>query len=294
MCAVVRERGALPTFFVIGAPKTGTTSLYHYLEQHPQVQMSVVKEPSFFAPTLNALDVKWGVSEIDKYEQLFDPSIAVRGEASTNYAEYPFREGVPERIRELVPEAKFIYVVRDPVDRTVSHYHHLLANGSERRTLQEICADLSDPRTPCVCASLYALQLELYLRCFSPERMLLIDQAELLADRRATLRRVFAFLEVDEAFDCPQFDLEYLKGSEHRSYPLPLARFVEHTLRPRLAWLSPHARGLLRRNLERLFLPRLKTTAIDEQLRARLREFYADEVERLRSLTGKTFPTWSV
>jgi Sulfotransferase domain len=288
------SNGALPTFFIIGAPKAGTTSLHHYLEQHPQIQMSTFKEPSFFAPSLARLNAKGGISRRDKYEQLFDPTVRVRGESSTNYAEYPFRQRVPERIKELVPEASFIYLVRDPVDRTVSHYRHLVSTSGERRSPEEILSDLSDPRTPCVCASLYALQLELYLHHFSQEKMLVIDQAELLTDRRATLRKIFAFLAVDDGFDSSQFDVEYLKGSEHHVYPPGLARFVGLRVRPYAQRLSPHTRRFLRRYGERIFLPRLETPPVDDKLRNRLKDFYADEVGRLRRLTGKTFPTWSV
>jgi hypothetical protein len=287
------RRGALPTFFIIGAPKAGTTSLYHYLECHPEIQMSAVKEPSYFAPTLDTLEVKLHVGSLQRYEQLFDPDVAVRGEASTNYAEYPFREGVPEAIAELVPEAKFIYLVRDPVERTVSHFRHIVANGSERRSLTQALSDLEDPRSPWICASLYALQLELYLRIFPAERMLVVDQADLLSDRSSTLREIFAFLDVDEGFQSEQFEDELLKGSEHRSYPLGLARFIEHQVRPRSAWISPATRRLLRRYVE-VALPRLQTESLDEQLRASLQQFYAGEVAHLRSLTGKTFPTWSV
>jgi Sulfotransferase family len=287
------KRGALPTFFIIGAPKTGTTSLYHYLEVHPEIQMSTVKEPSFFAPALDSRDIKRGVSRLDKYEQLFDPAVAVRGEASTNYAEYPLREGVPDRIERLVPDAKFIYLVRDPIDRTVSHYRHIVANGSERRSLWEACSDLSDPRSPWISASLYALQLELYLRRFPQERILVVDQAELLTERRAVLRKIFAFLEVDEDFDSRQFDDELLKGSEHRTYPLGLARFIEHTVRPRTSWIAPGARRMLRRHVERA-LPRLDTEPLNSEMRIRLEEFYSSETGRLRTLTGHAFPTWSV
>jgi hypothetical protein len=293
---------ALPTFFIIGAPKAGTTSLNFYLEQHPEIQMSEVKEPAFFAPPLGSATSKLGLSRVDmidsldRYERLFDPTMRVRGEGSTNYAEYPFRQGVPERIKERVPEAKFIYMVRDPVARTVSHYDHLVASAGERRPLAEIMSDLPDPRAPCICASLYAMQLELYLHHFSQERMLVIDQADLRADRRSTLSRIFSFLAVDEEFDTSRFNEELLKGNEHRAYPPDLARFVSHTVRPlsRRLPLSPDTRRRLRLSLERTLLPPLQTSKLDGELRARLREFYTGEVERLRVLTGKAFPTWSI
>jgi hypothetical protein len=286
--------GALPTFFIIGTPKAGTTSLHHYLGQHPGIQMSSTKEPNFFAPPLNPANERRRVSSLDKYERLFDPAFEVRGEASTAYTEYPFRQGVPQRIKELVPSAKLIYLVRDPVARTLSHYHHLVASEGERKSLEETLSNLSDPRSPCICASLYALQLELYLRHFQQEKILVIDQAQLLSDRRSTLRRVFAFLDVDDTVDSSRFDDEFLKSSERRTYPPGLARFVGLHLRPKLGWLPSGVRRSLRHSLERILLPPLETSKLDDGLRARLEEFYAGEVERLRALTGDQFPTWCI
>lgn len=288
-----RSRGGLPSFFIIGAPKAGTTSLHYYLEQHPQVQMSAIKEPGFLASAGPHNDSR-KVDRLDRYEQLFDPSIAVRGESSTNYAEYPLRQGVPERIRALAPEAKFIYLVRDPVERTVSHYHQLVASTGESRSMQEALGDLSDPRSPCICASLYALQLELYLRIFPQERILVLDQAEMLTDRRATLGKVFAFLGVEQEFDSTQFDMEFLKSEGRRTYPPALSHFIGHTLRPRTRWIPPRVRRTLRLSMEKSFLAPLEVSVLDDDLRSRLVDLYAGEVERLRAFTGQTFPTWSI
>jgi hypothetical protein len=256
--------------------------------------MSAVKEPNFFAPHLDPVDEPRRISRLDQYEQLFDSGISVRGEASTPYAEYPLRQGVPERIRERVPEAKFLYVVRDPVERTISHYNHMVASQGERRTLEQVLGDLSDPRSPSICASLYGLQLELYLRQFPQERVMVIDQADLLNDRRSTLRRVFAFLEVDPGFDSQRFDDEFLKTSERHTYPPGFASFVELHLIPRLRWLPPRVRRTLRHSVERTIFPPLQTAEPDEGLRVGLREYFAGEAQRLRELTGETFPTWSV
>ena len=285
---------ALPTFFIIGAPKAGTTSLHNYLSEHPQIQMSAVKEPNFFAPHLNPVDEQRRITQLDQYEQLFDPAVAVRGEASTPYAEYPLRQGVPERIRDRVPEAKFIYVVRDPVERTISHYNHMVASEGERRSLEQALGDLSDPRSPSICASLYGLQLELYLRQFPQERLMVVDQADLLNDRRSTLRRIFGFLEVDEGFDSQLFDDEFLKTSERHTYPPGFASFVELHLIPRLRWLPPKVRRTLRLSVERTIFPPLQTSEPDEDLRASLREYFSSEAQRLRELTGEKFPSWSV
>lgn len=285
---------ALPTFFIIGAPKAGTTSLHNYLSEHPQIQMSSVKEPNFFAPHLDPVHEPRRIGRLERYEELFDPAVAVRGEASTPYTEYPLRQGVPERIKSLVPEAKFIYVVRDPVERTISHYNHLVASEGERRTLEEALADLSDPRSPSICASLYGLQLELYLQHFPQERFMVIDQADLLNDRRSTVRRAFAFLGVDEDFDSPRFDDEFLRSSDRHTYPPWFARFVELQAIPRLRWLPPRVRHSLRRSVERTIFPPLQSAEPDDGLRSRLQDHFSGEARRLRELTGEPFPSWSV
>ncbi len=285
---------ALPTFFIIGAPKAGTTSLHNYLSEHPQIQMSSVKEPNFFAPHLDPVHEPRRIGHLDEYEELFDASVSVRGEASTPYSEYPLRQGVPERIREQVPDAKFIYVVRDPVERTISHYNHLVASEGERRTLDEALADLSDPRSPSICASLYGLQLELYLRQFPEENFMVLDQADLLTDRRSAVRRVFGFLGVDEDFDSPRFDDEFLKASDRHTYPPWFARFVELHVIPRLRWLPPGVRRTMRHSVERTIFPPLRSAQPDDRLRGRLQDYFAGEAQRLRELTGERFPTWSV
>jgi Sulfotransferase family len=290
----MRRDGAMPTFFIIGAPKTGTTSFHHYLEQHPQIQMSSVKEPTFFAPSPEPGEESRSINRLDRYERLFDPSVPVRGEASTAYAEYPFRQGVPEKIKQAVPDARFIYLVRDPIERTLSHYNHFVASEGERRSLRELLADLSDPRLPCICASLYALQLDLYLRHFSREQILVVDQAELLSDRRATLRAVFEFLGVDREFDSPRFDDELFRASERRTYPPRLARFVGISVRPRARWVPQSARRRVRIAVERLMLPSLDVARLDDEMRETLSEFYASETQRLRELTGREFLSWSV
>jgi hypothetical protein len=288
---------ALPTFFIIGAAKAGTTSLHHYLDQHPQVQMSVIKEPNFFSGPANGIPYPVGrVDRLDEYEGLFDPAFEVRGEASPSYTSFPRRRRVPESIAELVPDARFIYLVRDPVARTVSQYQMLVAAGKERQSLRDALAglDRSDPHSfYLTCQSFYARQLELYLRRFSEEKILVIDQADLLADRETTLREAFAFLSVDDAFTSMQFGAELFRGGERRVYPPAFVRFVKPALASPFRRLPRRLRESLRRSVERA-LPPVPTPVLDDEMRARLEGLYAGEVDRLRALTGKAFSSWSV
>jgi Sulfotransferase domain len=286
---------ALPTFFIIGAAKTGTTSLHYYLSQHPEIQMSVNKEPHFFAGPENGIPYpNKRVSNILEYERLFDPSVRVRGEASVGYTNHPRRQGVPERIKQLVPDAKCIYLVRDPIARTVSQYHYRVAAEGERRSLREALSDLSDPYSVYTCPSLYATQIELYLRHFPQEQILVLEQSDLLSDRQSTLRQIFAFLSVDNAVDYSRFEEELNTNREQRIYPASYARLRGPVVPAPLRWIPRSVRQPIRRSLERLLMRPVKTATLDDDLRSRLEELYAGEVERLRELTGKSFSTWSI
>jgi hypothetical protein len=286
---------ALPNFFVIGAAKAGTTSLHDYLDQHPQIQMSANKEPNFFAGPENGIPYPPGrVERLEAYEALFDPAVEVRGEASTDYANHPRRQGAPERIAQLVPAAKFVYLVRDPIARTLSHYQMGVAFMGERRSLADALGDLSDRRSPYLCAGFYATQLELYLQRFSSERILVIDQADLLGARRATLREIFAFLGVEPQVDSEGFDRKLLSNEDWRAYSPRYARLKAQVLSPMTSWVPTRVRRAVRRPLERVLWPPLPDSTLQESLRGRLQELYAGEVGRLRELTGKSFATWSI
>jgi hypothetical protein len=283
----------LPTFFIIGAAKTGTTSLHYYLDQHPKIQMSANKEPNFFSGPENGIPYQNRVSDLKEYERLFDPTVGVRGEASVGYANYPRRKGVPERIKESVPDAKFIYLVRDPIARTVSQYHHRVAEG-ERRSLREALSDLSDPYSVYICPSLYATQIGRYLNHFDEERMLVVDQTDLLADRRSTLQQIFAFLSVDPTVDSSRFDEELNTNREHRIYPPGYKRLRGPVAPAAVRWIPRSVRRPVRRSLERMLMRPVEKSELDPETRGRLEERYRGEVERLRSLTGKPLSSWSI
>ncbi len=285
----------LPTFFIIGAAQAGTTRLYHCLDQHPQIQMSAVKEPHFFAATENGIPSPPGrIGSLEEYEQLFDPSFNARGEASQSYTNFPRRKGVPERIEELMPDAKFLYLVRDPIARTVSHYRNWIAAGKERRSLRDVLSDPFFPYSYLTCHSLYARQLELYLRRFPEEQIMVIDQADLLADRQSMLREIFAFLAVDDSFACRQLDAEP-RTCRNRSTPLPSQRqAMGNIATPRRPWMPVRIRQYARLPSGRVLRSPAKIPMLDDESRAQLEALYVGEVERLRALTGMAFPTWSI
>jgi hypothetical protein len=289
---------ARPTFLIIGAMKAGTTSLHHYLGQHPEVQeLPAMKETNFFSGPPAGIPYPPGsrrIEDLATYEQLFDPAFEVRGEASPCYALYPRRKGVPERIKELIPNVKLIYLVRDPVARAVSQYHFSVSVERERRSLQEALKDLSDPNSLYTCPGFYAAQLDRYLRNFTQENTLVVDQADLLANRQATLREIFAFLSVDESFISPVFQEVKNTGKEQRTYSNFIVLQRRAQASPAIQRLPRPLRRFLRRSIERVVSRPLEPPTLDEELRGRLQDLYATDAARLRELTGKKFPTWSI
>jgi hypothetical protein len=241
------------------------------MDQHPEIQMSSIKETNFFSGPPNGIPYTSGVKRIgnlDEYEALFDPVFRVRGEASPNYTAFPLRRGTPERIKQAIPDAKLIYLVRDPVERTVSHFYHRVSTEGERRSLRDALGDLTDPYSPYICPSFYASQLDQYLQHFGQEQILVIDQASLLTDRHATLREIFAFLSVDDAFISQSFQEEINTGEEHRTYTR--ARYLLRWARSSpLQRLPRGLRVTLWRSVERLVSRPLEAPTLDDDLRGR-------------------------
>lgn len=294
MLVAEARSGALPTFFVIGAARSGTTSLHYYLSLHPEIQMSAMKEPHFFAGPPG--DLPFGaphVSDLEEYRRLFDPSCAVRGEASPSYSAYPRRTGVPERIRRLVPEAKLVYLVRDPIARVVSHYLHGVAMEGEKRPLSEAVADLS-PRNLYLCASLYGTQFEQYLTSFPRDCLLVIEHDDLLHDRTATLRNIFTFLGVAHDFQSEHFAAQFRGSDARRRLPGWYRRALKLGGRTALARAPLRVRTGARARFERAALPPLPPVEVDGELRERLSALFTPEIERFRYLTGMKLDRWSV
>src|SRR6476659_1140977 len=143
--------GALPNLIVIGAQKCGTSGLHYYLSLHPEVSMSRPKELNFFIAERN-----WPRG-LDWYRRHFDPRARIRGESSPNYTAYPQHEGVPERMHELIGDARLIYLVRDPLERIAAHWVHNYAKRRERGSLRET---LTHPQTSYIERSRYHMQIE--------------------------------------------------------------------------------------------------------------------------------------
>jgi hypothetical protein len=200
-----RKRHAdMPNLIIVGGLKCGTTSIHHYLGLHPEIQMSKPKELNFFVEELN-----WDLG-LDWYASRFDDRFSVRGESSPHYTNLPRFTGVPNRIHANCPDARLIYMVRDPIKRILSHWVHATGAGYETR---ELIPTLSDPANSYTQRSLYWMQLQPYLELFDRSRIAIITQEELQTERDETMRKAFAFAGVDESFSSEHFDREWEKSS---------------------------------------------------------------------------------
>jgi len=276
---------ALPNLIVIGAKKAGTTSLYHYLAAHPDISMSQEKELDFFVAERNwSRGLGW-------YRRQFSDAAPVRGEASPYYTALPHHRGVPERMARVIPDARLVYLVRDPIERLVSHYHMAVATGRESRPL---AAALADPAESWyVAQGLYWMQLGPYLRHFPPERVLVVDQHELGRDRLGALRRVFGFLGVDRNFASPAFDERHFPAMRSRRRR-PVAKAIlalEHSIGGgRAAKMRARVPTRLRAGLT----APLERPTLEPALRNRLRELYSPDAALVREHTGLRLEDWSV
>jgi len=280
----------LPNLVIIGSAKSGTTSLHYYLDRHPEISMVAPRESG----GLHDNDVggkemrlfwreDWR-ERLSWYESHFaDLDTPIRGEATPAYSAHPFHPNVPERIHTVIPDARFLYIVRDPIDRIVSHYVQQRTDG-DRRSFEERMREYDTPENSIVCPSRYATQIDQYLKFFPPSQLLVIDQHKLKHERRETLSRIFAFLGVERNTRADKYALTPV--GERLFYRL---------IDPAGRRLAPQRWRELRPSVRRGLSEKIADPpVVDGELREKLVTFLQPEVDRLRQLTGEQFEGWSL
>jgi len=175
-------------FFIAGAAKSGSSSLYYYLGKHPDIYMSKKKEIGFFSNLFNEKDVEWYQSHFD-----FNYAAKIYGEATV---EYMVHDNAPLRIKKIFPDAKIIFILRDPIERAVSHYWHRVKMGIEKRTLDEVIdSDMKDNYP--VKYSLYYKYISRYFDVFDEKQVLILRTEDLYADFNVEMKKIFDFLGLD-------------------------------------------------------------------------------------------------
>jgi hypothetical protein len=273
---------ALPNLIIIGAMKCGTSSMHNYLDAHPEISMSRQKELNFFS-----FDRNWQRGE-DWYGRHFSATAPIRGESSPSYSKFPRIPHVPARMKTVIPSARFLYLVRDPLTRIVSHYMHRYYGGGEKRSLDEALSQFEG--NPYIDCSRYHMQLEQYLEHFSQSQIVVVSAEEMKENRHETLRTVFRFLNVDESFRSPRHDAIYHASKPHGPFwrtleGSRLARNIRpYVPRSVVYWSARHSSG------QRAVEP----PSLDSGLREALCDYLREDVERLRSQVGRDFDQWSI
>ena len=277
----------LPNLIVIGTQKGGTTSMHYYLNQHPQIAMSRVKELNFF------IQERAWEKGLEWYMSHFSSVADIHGESSPNYTAYPIFKRVPERIASVVPDAKLIYILRDPVERMISEYLHFYAEGWEDRSLEDVFAHVDN--THYHYRSQYYMQLEQYLSYFPRTQILILTQENLARQRLQALQGVFRFLGVDDSFDHSIFRISMHRTRfKRRKTPFGIRLRKNLFLQRWLQALPYRIRGPFSFVLYFPFSRKISTPVLNKELRQTVADFLQDDIHHLRENTGLTFERWSV
>ena len=284
----------LPNLIVIGSRKSATTSLHYYLGLHPEIFMSrAYKELNFFVKEMRwKKGIRW-------YEEQFPVAAAIRGESSPNYSRFPAWKGVPERMHALIPRAKLIYMVRDPVERLLSAYHHDHKGGVEARTFDEMMKSNWD-ENPYVSDSRYHLQLMQFLKYYPESQIRVVSSEDLSQDPFGVMDETFKFLGVDSAFRSSEFfkKINVLAETVRRKQ-CKLERFADMCER-KSQWLGQVADSLVpiyfRLKKKKPMEPRwdARPPVVSVEVRQRLREYFRTDIEKLSRLTGQSFEHYLV
>lgn len=280
----------LPTFLVCGAPKTGTTSLHGYLDQHPDVYMSPVKEPHFFNRSYG--------KGLDWYASLFEGSSGQKalGECTTWYM---FSPEAPARIANDLPGVRLVFCLRHPVDRAYSHYWFRARINSLKAAVDfsDIIRGKEDDED-LVAVGFYADQLKRYLEHFPREQLLVTLYDDLRADSAAYVSRIFEFIGVDPNFQVNTREKEIvtqyprfhrLHRTLLRAY-VPVERMVEQSpLAGAWKGLEPiraTAKGFFYDKKKR---PRPSMSAADREY---LHTVYDPQIQWLEEFLGRDLSHW--
>ncbi len=312
----------LPNFFLAGAPKAGTTSLHHYLSQHPQIYMSPLKEPCYFSAEFRVQncaesmreDVERGQRELKRYlagpvlEYRFGGMIDdwddylrlfadARGEIAIGEATpgYLWSKTAARHIYARIPDAKILCMLRDPAERAFSQYMHGLASGKVRRSFREhIEANLRNRSEkfsidyPFLEMGMYYEQVRRFLALFPRENVWIGLYEDYRAAPERVFESIFRFLGVDAAF-APDTSRRHLEARVARRPGLTqaLQRLGVWKAAKRLTpdRLLPMARRMA-------FAPRGRLSMSADERRF-LVEYYADEIRKVAELIGRDLSAWT-
>ncbi len=274
---------ARPNLLVIGAMKAGTSTLWSALSSHPDVGVASTKELHFFDRSPN-----WRQGP-GWYGEQFGDDTPVRLDATPAYTRFPQWRDIPARASLLVPDAKLVYVLRDPVERIRSHFLHELWHGREQLPFERAVLE----HATYLDTSRYAMQLEQWQRYYAPDRILVLYTEDMRRDPAATLAGVVRFAGLDP--DVP-LDLTDRNVTANRRARRPGVRRMEHTRVGKVARRAMPARRVVRAALKPFLEARLDADAavLTPELRVVLADALRSDLLRLDTLLDDGHDRWGL
>ena len=298
----------LPNFLIIGAPKSGTSSLYHYLNQHPDIYMSPVKEPHFFAldrpvEEYNGIGdrerLSYAISDWQEYQQLF-AGVKVEtaiGEASTTYLGHP---AAASKIKATLGDVKLIAIVRNPADAAYASFLHLLRDGDEYITdFQKALAEESKRiaqgweslwhyRT----RNYYYPQFKRYFELFDPEQIRIYIYEDFKQRNAEVVKEVFEFLEVDASF-IPDFSAQHNVSAMPQNLALNKLMSKPNPWKSTFNFFVPSGvRSHLKEKLRTWNFNNFSKPVYDPEIRQELMEGYKTDILQLQDLLDRDLSVW--
>ena len=297
--------GVMPNFFIIGAARSGTSSLYEYMRQHPQIFFPELKEPMYFAFQPQELCFKGpgdeagmnrkAVADLEAYQTLFKKVKGETriGEASANYL---YHACVAKNIRASLPEAKLICILRNPVERAYSSYLYTLRDGRETEESFESALAKEDQRIAenwCDIwhyqrGGFYYQQLHRFYQVFPYKQIKVILQEDLKSNPQRVLSGLFEFLGVDSQFQA-DVDVAYNQGGKPRNRLLNRVLTRPSRIKQFLRPLTPRVLlcayiTMKHRNLSR--------PELSHETHRQLLEAYRGDIENLQQLLSRDLSHW--
>lgn len=302
----------MPDFIIIGAGKSGTSSVYEYLNEHPEVHMSPVKETNYFALQGQEIGISpqkdpeqqfhypWSITQLTDYQALFANAKQNQqcGEASPMYL---YNDEAPLRIKETIPQTKLIVILRQPVERLYSRFMHL---AREKREPSEHFSDALERdsiwwrRNDLVQEGFYYTHLKRYFELFPESQLKVFLYEDLRQNPEAMMQELFSFIGVENSFK-PQLGMEYNVSGKIKNPMIDALIGQQSVLKQAVEKASPALAESLKKSslIKAATLKLRKKNLVKAPLSAALKQEMTDKIYRkeilaLQSLIQRDLNHW--
>ena len=298
----------LPNFLIVGAAKAGTTSLYYYLKEHPEIYMSPIKEPKFITSNFlkfpfkgigDDLVEKNIIKNFESYQKLF---LGVKNEKAIGEASadnlYYYKKSI-NYIKKILGEVKIIIILRNPIDRAFSAYSHLMRDNREFLTFEDALNQEENRKKEnwefiwyYKDVGFYYNQVKAYLENFSEVKVYLYD--DLKKDPLSLVQDIYRFLEVDDSF-IPKsvgekFNVSGIPKNKFLHEFLTTPNIIKSTMKPLVKLILP--KRTRQRFINKVLQRNFKKPQIDPSTKQYLLNLYKEDIVELQNLIGRNLSSW--